>query len=306
MPVNGTTPDPHTSSTPAEFVALLRQLREQSGLAYRAIERRAASAGDTLPPSTLATMLNRTTLPREELVVALLRAVGQDEQTIDQWVRARRALISAAPVAVPPEPEGKKPVQPKILAGVIAGLVVIVGLVIGLQKIRKPLPRPVLLAGPMLIRNINSGFCLSEKQGSESGDLFQVDCAKTYVPRALVPRDGGKYQITTMHPEFGAGCMGAAHAVVVQGNAVVDDYCQFLANTAELELIAAGAGYQIKVVDLCAEVIGSSQLEWAAVHLLPCDPLSKGQIFTFEPVKPDAGVNPAGRGPTPGFSLAGA
>ncbi|MEU9506284.1 helix-turn-helix domain-containing protein [Micromonospora sp. NPDC048170] len=78
--------------TAGEYVALLRGVRLRSGLTYREITRRASAAGHWLPPSTLATMLGRTTLPRERTVVALLTACGTSAGEMERWVRARREI----------------------------------------------------------------------------------------------------------------------------------------------------------------------------------------------------------------------
>ncbi|WP_194822211.1 helix-turn-helix transcriptional regulator [Micromonospora sp. S-DT3-3-22] len=80
------------AATAVEYVGLLRDLRRRSGLTYREISRRASAAGHWLPPSTLATMLGRTTLPRERTVVALLAACGTPAAAIDQWVGLRRDI----------------------------------------------------------------------------------------------------------------------------------------------------------------------------------------------------------------------
>lgn len=79
-------------ATAGEYVALLRDVRRRSGLTYREITRRASAAGHWLPPSTLATMLGRTTLPRERTVLALLAACGVTAAEVEEWVEARRDL----------------------------------------------------------------------------------------------------------------------------------------------------------------------------------------------------------------------
>ncbi|MEU6021826.1 helix-turn-helix transcriptional regulator [Micromonospora sp. NPDC047134] len=84
-------PVPQTA-TAGEYVGLLRDIRRRSGLTYREISRRASAAGHWLPPSTLATMLGRTTLPREQAVVALLTACGMPPATIEQWVGLRHEI----------------------------------------------------------------------------------------------------------------------------------------------------------------------------------------------------------------------
>ncbi|MET7962481.1 peptidoglycan-binding protein [Micromonospora zamorensis] len=85
--------DPLTQvATAGEYVALLRDVRRRSGLTYREITKLASAAGHWLPPSTLATMLGRTTLPRERTVVALLVACGTTPADVRRWVETRRNI----------------------------------------------------------------------------------------------------------------------------------------------------------------------------------------------------------------------
>ncbi|WP_430502952.1 tetratricopeptide repeat protein [Micromonospora trifolii] len=102
--------------TAAEFVARLRALKSASGLSYRTLERKARRAGDQLPASTVASALNRLSLPSEEIVAALVRACGSDPAVVQEWIDARRALVlcdqPAAVGVVPgpaPDPSGAPP-----------------------------------------------------------------------------------------------------------------------------------------------------------------------------------------------------
>lgn len=89
------TPPPSPTATTDEtaFMAELRRLKTWSGHSFRQLERRASAAGDTLPYSTVATMLSRNRLPREDLLVTFVRACGLDEDAVKHWatVRARIA-----------------------------------------------------------------------------------------------------------------------------------------------------------------------------------------------------------------------
>ncbi|MFI9647472.1 hypothetical protein ACIHAA_14415 [Streptomyces sp. NPDC052040] len=79
-------------------MAQLRKLKEQSALSYRQLERVATRNGDVLPASTLATALNRGTLPREDLLTAFVRACGAD---VTDWVTTRRRLARGMPSQEP-------------------------------------------------------------------------------------------------------------------------------------------------------------------------------------------------------------
>ncbi|MGW0815987.1 helix-turn-helix domain-containing protein [Streptomyces viridiviolaceus] len=87
--------DPGAAGTPAEYVALLRRLKERSGLTYRQLEQKAAERGDVLARSTLADVLRRDALPRAELVTALVRACGAQEEE-SAWLAARERLAAAS------------------------------------------------------------------------------------------------------------------------------------------------------------------------------------------------------------------
>ncbi|MEU3604566.1 tetratricopeptide repeat protein [Streptomyces sp. NPDC035033] len=85
-------PWPGRARTAAEFVTLLRTAKNRSGLSYRMLEREARKAGDHLPVSTLANALGRRSLPRPEVVAALVRACGGDPATVREWLAAHEAL----------------------------------------------------------------------------------------------------------------------------------------------------------------------------------------------------------------------
>ncbi|GAA3823647.1 helix-turn-helix domain-containing protein [Streptomyces phyllanthi] len=102
-------PDPAEARTSAEYVALLRGLKERSGLTYRQLEQRAAERDDVLARSTVADMLRRDTLPRAEVVAALVRACGAEED-VPRWLETRERLASADPEAAEaPEADGGEP-----------------------------------------------------------------------------------------------------------------------------------------------------------------------------------------------------
>ncbi|MEU7136074.1 peptidoglycan-binding domain-containing protein [Streptomyces sp. NPDC046261] len=92
---------PHEARDAAEFVALMRRLKERSGLTYRQLEERAADRGEVLARSTLADALRRQALPRSEMLATFVRACGGDHQ-VDAWLEARDRLA-----AVPAPPPGR-------------------------------------------------------------------------------------------------------------------------------------------------------------------------------------------------------
>ncbi|WP_371408699.1 hypothetical protein OG423_28125 [Micromonospora zamorensis] len=94
---------PDEATDPAEFVDMLRQLKDRSRLTYRQLEQRAAATGDVLARSTAADILRRSTLPRPEVVAAFVRACGAEDQ-VETWLRARHRLAvgTYAPTSSPP------------------------------------------------------------------------------------------------------------------------------------------------------------------------------------------------------------
>ncbi|WP_367997451.1 helix-turn-helix domain-containing protein [Streptomyces sp. GMY02] len=89
-------PRPHDVKDSAEFVAVMRQLRQWADLSYRELERRAGAVGDVLPRATLSGALSRKDLPREDLLPAFVRACGGDEATVEAWVKVRKRLAVEA------------------------------------------------------------------------------------------------------------------------------------------------------------------------------------------------------------------
>ncbi|MET9932943.1 MULTISPECIES: helix-turn-helix domain-containing protein [unclassified Streptomyces] len=107
-------PDPRGARSPAEFLARLQALKDWSGLTYRELSAQAEARGDVLPRSTVANMLSRTTLPREELLTAFVRACGTGPAALERWRTVRRELAGRrGDVEGPdPDPEGRAPETP--------------------------------------------------------------------------------------------------------------------------------------------------------------------------------------------------
>lgn len=103
-PAADTGVDPLGAATAEDFVRLLALVRRQSGLSLRAIERRARTAGEVLPASTLATMLGRGTLPRREMVITLLTACGVTVDRLAVWLAQWRTLAGEEVTAPLPAP----------------------------------------------------------------------------------------------------------------------------------------------------------------------------------------------------------
>ncbi|MEV0681986.1 NB-ARC domain-containing protein [Actinosynnema sp. NPDC050436] len=96
--------DPVGAGSRAEFLALLRRRREVAGLSYRQLARRARQGGGSLPPSTVATMLQRSTLPGRELVAEYVRACGADGAEVAAWLAARDRVAATGEPSAPVVP----------------------------------------------------------------------------------------------------------------------------------------------------------------------------------------------------------
>ncbi|CAL9534899.1 helix-turn-helix domain-containing protein [Streptomyces sp. enrichment culture] len=87
-------PGPRDVHDPAGFIARLQELKDWSGLTYRELSARAEAVGESLPRSTVASMLSRTTLPREELLAAFVRACGAGPDEAERWLAARKRVAA--------------------------------------------------------------------------------------------------------------------------------------------------------------------------------------------------------------------
>ncbi|MEU5984008.1 hypothetical protein [Streptomyces sp. NPDC047434] len=87
-------PDPRGAGDPAAFVARLQDLKDWSGLTYRELTAHAQALGQVLPRSTVANMLSRATLPREELLTSFVLACGVDPASLESWLVVRKELAA--------------------------------------------------------------------------------------------------------------------------------------------------------------------------------------------------------------------
>ncbi|WP_232668710.1 helix-turn-helix domain-containing protein [Pseudonocardia sp. TRM90224] len=116
-----TAPSPTGATDAAAFVAELRRLKAWSGRSFRQLERQAAAAGDSLPASTVATMLGRNRLPREELLLAFLRACGLDGDARQPWLEVRATIAGGA---APTVPTPQRPTRWRTVVAAVAALVI--------------------------------------------------------------------------------------------------------------------------------------------------------------------------------------
>ncbi|WP_422739518.1 RICIN domain-containing protein [Micromonospora sp. WMMD729] len=236
---------PDEAANPAEFIELLRHLKDRSRLTFRQLEQRAVAAGDVLARSTAADLLRRSTLPRPEVLAAFVRACGAGEQ-VDEWLRARHRLaageyaVAGPPVDAPSDTRTDRPAEarrrwsgrPALLA-----LLVVATLLVGLgvwfwwphDEERRTSetaaggasPSPTAsgagqrspASGRIQIRPASyPSLCISEgrdRSGRYKAEVaVQRPCAGATPPETyLVPVAGDMYFVKWEHPVNGVGCL---------------------------------------------------------------------------------------------------
>ncbi|MET9374411.1 hypothetical protein ABZX98_09720 [Streptomyces sp. NPDC002992] len=257
-------PDPREATDAASFIAQLQALKDWSGLTYRELSARAAALGDVLPRSTVANMLARSTVPREELLTSFVRACGVEPGALEDWQTVRKELAahggyvpSAAvapatedpPALTPapwptapapdPAPEGASPGPRSRIRRTLVALVALAGLVLaGISAVAvlvhdgggdgdtAPETPTAPAEGDVRIRVIGSDLCLNERRGGRSGQIHQRDCEGADVPRyALKALGAGLWRIVSDHPDYGPGCSGIPSGGRVADAAFEDSEC---------------------------------------------------------------------------------
>ncbi|MEU9336542.1 XRE family transcriptional regulator [Streptomyces sp. NPDC048290] len=239
-------PQPAQARTPTEFTAALRSLRILSGLTYRQLEDKATAHADSLPASTIATALSRSTLPREAFVVAFTRACGLAEDDIRQWREARQSLAMAQRAPVPrADPDVPGLVEPvasdkagsdgrstsvrwvgywhlSVAAILGAGVALGVGALVPTSSSPEGTATSTHLVDGLDILTVGSwaqikpartpGLCVAE--GRDRTNRYptavaaQVSCAKAVPPRTYIePVGENLIQIHWHHPGYRIGCL---------------------------------------------------------------------------------------------------
>ncbi|MGW7463235.1 RICIN domain-containing protein [Streptomyces xantholiticus] len=305
-------PDPEGARDSASFVAAMQDLKDWSGLTYRELTSRAEVAGDVLPRSTVANMLARTTLPREELVAAFVRACGVGPGETDAWLRVRKDLTrrerpepaDAVEVASRPEPQERAEPEPqpepsprgprrRLVAAAVAALVVGVAaaaavVLTGGDADDGAQPRAVTgpSPGPVQIRLVHSGLCLAE-QGGRNGQLYQQPCSDRSVPEFSLKRLGADWRLETLHATFGWGCTGVQEKSTEIGAPVEDQECGKRGTAEAFRLEPVGTpvrGFRLRPLHsaLCAGVEEATEREGEEIRQLACTDDGEGQLFSFD------------------------
>jgi hypothetical protein len=281
-------PTPDDVHTSAELVSALRRLRVWSGLTYRQLEAEARNRGEVLPSSTIATALGRPTLPREQVVAALARACGLDEDQVRAWLAARTRIAVANEGAGPPALRDEEVPARRVPRRAVVGLVVIavIGLAAAGYLAVWPAPergdgktagtRPNLLVEPggteVRIKAARApGECLSEghEPTGRKPDVVAVlrACDGATPPATyLKPVGGNQYFIQWRHPVHGTGCLTTIGPGPFEGLLEPRNSCESDNGEQVFEIEPAGSGhYRLRLSgDACVTV----REQVAKVH--PC------------------------------------
>ena len=309
---------PRSAHNAAEFVALLRELKERSGLTYRQLEERAAAHGDVLARSTLSGALRQDALPRTEILLAFLRACGE-ERHADEWLEVHNDIATGRRTDVRTEiaetqPEEQAPESPRSVPRARLIGAVLTVLVVGAASIavamtaddEAPKTRDTGAAtsatpsapstpstpspGTYRIRSAVSSLCLSELESKDGGYIFQADCRHSIPAYALEESGDDTVRLRSLHPVFGYGCLGVGQGSAKGGTQMMDDYCDHRGTAERFRIqrvTKSVSGYRIKPVHSgqCVSVPGGSTRERVPVLQLPCAADDTGQIFRFDPVR---------------------
>ncbi|MFG2349332.1 helix-turn-helix domain-containing protein [Streptomyces phaeochromogenes] len=159
--------------------------------------------------------------------------------------------------------------------------------------------------GTYQIRSLTSSLCISERDGEETGSVYQFDCARGLLTYALEDQGDGVYRIRSLHPVFGYGCLGVTGGSTRGGAQLADDYCGHRGNAERFRLKPVATdgsqgsrgprgprGYRIMPLHTgsCVSVPGGSKKSWTPVLQLPCGQGESGQTFRFDPVPSPSAV----------------
>ncbi|QPP06058.1 XRE family transcriptional regulator [Streptomyces bathyalis] len=234
-------PRPEQARNATEFVALLRELKDKSGLSYRQLEERAERRGEVLARSTIADGLRRSAVPRADVVAPFVRACGAGDAEVTAWLAVRERLaalpeparangtdgshspgLTLTQASAPPAMRsrhllGHRPTRWWLGA---AGLALTLGLTALAWALWPGKERETAAgAGPLPggwveIRPVGApGQCLTE--GREQSGRFtaaiavQRPCAHAEPPRTRLRSTdaAGVYYIEWDHPAHGRGCL---------------------------------------------------------------------------------------------------
>jgi hypothetical protein len=144
-----------------------------------------------------------------------------------------------------------------------------------------PAPGPVRLLAP------NASLCLGEKYTETSGFMYLTTCVDTIPDLAFKEAFDGAYEIRTLHPLHGPGCMGITNNSTLVGAPVENDFCGPSAATKFRLVPVFGPvehGHLIQATNsgLCIGTAGNATAAGSQAVQLTCDPQAPGQVFQLD------------------------
>ncbi|RZQ65891.1 RICIN domain-containing protein [Amycolatopsis suaedae] len=322
---------PESAKGVAEFCALLRSLKKNSGRTLRQLEEEAAECGSILPRSTVADMLRRDALPRPELLAVFVRACG-DGQHLAEWLSTRErlavgphldveptdpavrsAVASSGVEASAPPPSSAPPLseRPKRwLAAATAVTVVTIAAIVTTVLLNRPsgpsAPSALPSDGWYLLRpghTADRDLCVGEgRERNKRTDrplAVQRPC-KELVPDTYLEALGpGVYLIKWRHPEQGWGCLSVDEASLDDSMLLAPRDCTSAADQRFLfEPVSAPVpnGFVLRPVHSgkCVGLLGGLAEIDAGAELAQATCSGRAdQVFLLEPVE-RASLEPAG------------
>ncbi|MGP8301280.1 helix-turn-helix domain-containing protein [Streptomyces inhibens] len=236
---------PRAAGDAAALVELMQRLKNAAGLTYRQLEQRAAERGEVLARSTLADVLRRHTLPRDEVLTAFVRACGRPEDEVGEWRAARQRIAAReaageatdaaertspadarpatgdAPDVPVPDPPHHRPHRKRgalmIAAAALAALLLAVGvrLLVGDGGARPEAAAAATLpTGEVRIRPLRApDLCLTDGRVQRAHAYHTVavqrPCTEAVPPHThLTVAGAGLHRIQWTHPDKGGkGCL---------------------------------------------------------------------------------------------------
>ncbi|MEE4423094.1 MULTISPECIES: helix-turn-helix domain-containing protein [Streptomyces] len=309
---------PAAAHDPAALVALMQHLKEDSGLTYRQLERRAAERGGVLARSTLADVLNRKSLPRAEVLAAFLRACGRPEDEVGEWLAARRRIeegtaappapapepapaSGAAPAPGPPSDAARRPAPRRRLltgAALLGTVVLAVGvpLLAGDGGAEPGASAATPPAGEVRIRPLRApGLCLTDGRVLRAHAYHTVavvrPCAQAVPPHTRLTAAGdGRHLVQWSHPDEGTGCLVLLRAPGLAGLLEPQNDCtaggpaqRFRIEPVDARTDGGRRAYRLRLTDGDRCVGLSGRAAGATAVSAPCRTGADDQTFVIGP-----------------------
>lgn len=298
--VTGERVRPESARDVAEFAALLRSLKKNSGLTLRQLEEKAAANGAVLPRSTVADMLRRDALPRPELLAVFVHACG-DGPRLAEWLSTRERLAAGpyldrgqpGPAVADAEAPAPRPTKRWLVAATAVAVVTTAAIAAAVLLTRPSGPQALPADGWYLLRpghTADRDLCVGEgRERNKRTDrplAVQRPCAGLVPDTYLEAVGHGVYLIKWNHPAHGWGCLSVDEAALDDGMLLAPRDCTSAADQRFL-LQPAPKGFVLRPVHSgkCVGLLGGPAEVDAGAELSQATCSGQAdQVFLLEPV----------------------